>query len=316
MTSWPGADTTVAPCQQTHGSNKAAMQRWNFFLQQGGLKDYAKKRNQIMLPHAVSRISCYLNLGILSIFDVLHDIWNAQATEKGYATGCDKFLDEVVKWREIGYAYTFANPSDYDSLVQAIPNWARTYLQGQYQQNTIGHVSGMHRYSYADLQRASTNDSTWNAMQAYLNETGELHNNARMTWGKTVVHWQCQYCPPEQILLQLCWLNDRHALDGLSPPSYVGILWCFGWGDKPGRSTKTSKSPVSTKWAYNYRAGADGFGIAKYRLLEEKPITTKADATVHKRKREDTGERRSGGTRGETPMKTTSIRSFFSPVCK
>eukprot|EP00526_Cylindrotheca_closterium_P009282 CAMPEP_0113634222 /NCGR_PEP_ID=MMETSP0017_2-20120614/17817_1 /TAXON_ID=2856 /ORGANISM="Cylindrotheca closterium" /LENGTH=431 /DNA_ID=CAMNT_0000544907 /DNA_START=18 /DNA_END=1309 /DNA_ORIENTATION=+ /assembly_acc=CAM_ASM_000147 len=83
MTSWSGADTAVAPSQQTHGSNRAAMQRWKLFLQQGGLKDYAKKRNQIISPHAVSRISCYLNLGILSIFDVLHDIWNAQATEKG-----------------------------------------------------------------------------------------------------------------------------------------------------------------------------------------------------------------------------------------
>ncbi|KAL3940129.1 MAG: hypothetical protein SGBAC_005268 [Bacillariaceae sp.] len=316
MTSWPGADTSVAPCQQTHGSNKAAVQRWEFFLQQGGLKNYAKKRNQIVLPHAVSRISCYLNLGILSIFDVLHDTWNVQVTEKGYATGCDKFLDEVVKWREIGYAYTFANPSDYGSLVQAIPSWAKTYLDGQYQQKTIGDDSGRHQYSYADLQRASTNDVTWNAMQSYLNEMGELHNNARMTWGKTVVHWQCKHYPPEQVLLQMCWLNDRYALDGLSPPSYAGILWCFGWGDKPGRSTKTSNSPVSTKWACNYRTGADGFGTAKVRLLEESPALAKADAAVSKRKREDTEELPSGRTRVLTPPKTKSIRSFFSPVCK
>ena len=63
MTSWPGADTSIPPCRQTHGSTTSAQERWEYF-RDNQLKDYAKRRNQIVDPHAVSRISCYLNLGI------------------------------------------------------------------------------------------------------------------------------------------------------------------------------------------------------------------------------------------------------------
>ena len=76
-----------------------------------------------------------------------------------------------------------------------------------------------------------------------------------MTWGKQVVHWgpslQCnnktnQYNDiVSNILEVLCYLNDRYALDGLSPPSYAGLLWCIGWSDKPQRDGSISKKPAS-----------------------------------------------------------------------
>lgn len=50
MQCWPGADTTVPPCRQTHGAH--GLGRWQRFLH-SGLKDYAKKRNDITQPHAV-----------------------------------------------------------------------------------------------------------------------------------------------------------------------------------------------------------------------------------------------------------------------
>jgi hypothetical protein len=76
------------------------------------------------------------------------------------------------------------------------------------------------------------------------------------------VHWQACRFPLDEVLWQLVCLNDRFALDGLSPPSYGGLLWCFGWGDKPAAGQK-----VSEKWAHRYRTGPEGFERAKEILL-------------------------------------------------
>jgi hypothetical protein len=81
--------------------------------------------------------------------------------------------------------------------------------------------------------------------------------------GKTVVHWQASRVSPEESLWQLCCLNDRFALDGLSPPSYGGVLWCYGWQDKPSGGSNR----VSEKWAHRYRTGPSGFLQAKEQLL-------------------------------------------------
>ena len=179
---WEGADPSVRPCKQTHGSRTAAKRRWRSFVESGGLKNYAKQRNKITNPHAVSRVSAYLNLGILSIFDVLHDVWEAKS-QRGHATGCNKFLDEVVKWREGSYVHAFANPNYHTAAV--LPPWARRHLESA-RKISDGTMSAQNNidggYDYLQLETASTRDETWNAMQDYLVDTGELHNNARMTW--------------------------------------------------------------------------------------------------------------------------------------
>jgi hypothetical protein len=319
-TCWEGTDTSVPPCRQTHGSAQAATARWRTFLQ-SGLKDYAKRRNQIAEPHAVSRISCYLNLGILSIFDILHDVWQARGLKSAHLNGCNKFLDEVIKFREGSYVHVFSSP-DYHS-VEVLPPWARRDLESKKTTTTtttldipIGTDVG---YEYDRLENASTGDEVWDAMQGYLIETGELHNNARMTWGKTVVHWQAGRLPLSEVLYQLCCLNDRFALDGLSPPSYGGILWCFGWGDKPSEG-----QTVSTKWAHNYRSGMSGFEQAKERLFQQTiamavSTTAVVDATYgdgpeSKKLRPSDDVKRSGTNSLGNDSKT--ILSFFSPVSK
>lgn len=78
---------------------------------------------------------------------------------------------------------------------------------------------------------------------------------------KTVVHWQ-KSVPVSELLQHMSCLNDRYALDGLSPPSYAGLLWCLGWCDKPG-----SGGSISAKPAWKYRVGAEGFVQAKKALL-------------------------------------------------
>ena len=190
---WHGADASVPPCAQTHGSYQAAKRRWRSFSthtktasssSSSGLKDYAKQRNGIGKPHAVSRMSCYLNLGIVSIFEILQEVWEIKTTRKGYAAGCNKFLDEVIKWREGSYVHAFAHPNYH--TVDVLPLWSRRYLESQLQRNknrsTSSSTSTSTGYDYKELERAATTDATWNAMQKYLIDTGELHNNARMTW--------------------------------------------------------------------------------------------------------------------------------------
>lgn len=182
-----GIDCTVKPCRQTDGSYSAGRTRWKRFCVGGGLKDYAKMRNQIVLPHAVCRLYCYLNMGILSIFDVVNDVWQAQTTRTGYSNGCSKFLEELIKWREVGYVHCFATPNYHK--VEVLQKWSKQYLERLLKESSDS--SNYRRgYDYKDLETATTGDVTWDAMQRYLIETGELHNNARMTWGKTVVQWQ------------------------------------------------------------------------------------------------------------------------------
>jgi len=309
---WKGADSSVPPCKQTHGSVQCARSRWKSFVNLDGLKNYAKRRNFITNPHAVSRISCYLNMGILSIFDVLHDVWEAKS-KKGYSTGCQKYLEEVGKWREGSYVHAFANPNYHTTAI--LPPWAIRHLESLRKPNVVGNG-----YDYKELEGAATRDETWNAMQGYLIETGELHNNARMTWGKTAVHWQAMRVTTQESLWQLCCLNDRFALDGLSPPSYGGVLWCYGWQDKPSKGNQ-----VSEKWAHRYRTGASGFLQAKESLLEGE-CSSSSTAGLLFRNGAVTGKRKGQGDDGRSAWNTPSpaakkakkdsksILSYFGPA--
>lgn len=283
---WPGADPTVPPCSQTIGTTPYGMRRWNKFVHNGGLLRYGKERNDPRLVHSVSRMSAYLNLGIVSIFALVSDVKNAQKMQKkngkdnsGQSTrgnnnrwdksGADKFEEEIVKWREMSYAHAFSR-EDYDD-VGSLPQWSVSYLNSVAKRDGCG---GGGRYTLQQLTNGMTGDSKWDAMQKYLVRTGELHNNARMTWGKTVVEWlsTLRCCSPlstTQFILQtLCYLNDRYALDGLSPPSYAGVLWCMGWTDKPFGDCLG----VKFKPARLYRWNQDDFRAAEKKLLAQQNI--------------------------------------------
>jgi len=89
-----------------------------------------------------------------------------------------------------------------------------------------------------------------------------------MTWGKQIVHWGVSTNhgdaePIVEIMQMLRYLNDRFALDGLSPPSYGGLLWCIGWGDKPSSNGGISKKP-----AFRYKIRAASFDQAAYILMD------------------------------------------------
>jgi hypothetical protein len=204
-------------------------------------------------------MSCYLNFGIVSIFRLAHEVKLAQASK---VTGADKFEEEIIKWREMSYAHAFSRGDYYTS--NCLPSFATKSIE----QNTTK-AAIVNALTVNQIEAGKTMDEKWNSMQQYLIQTGELHNNVRMSWGKTIsTAWHSHISVPETLsrsnglLSLLCYLNDRFALDGLAPPSYGGILWCFGWCDNPSAS-----GGISPKSAKSYKMSAVDFQMAETNLL-------------------------------------------------
>ena len=71
--------------------------------------------------------AAYLNLGILSIFDVVQDVWQARPCA---AAGCRKFLDEVIKFREGSYVHAFVTMAPQACCHDACPASEEAHSQG------------------------------------------------------------------------------------------------------------------------------------------------------------------------------------------
>jgi photolyase PhrII len=207
-------DHAIGPVADTKGGSDAGYQRWNRF-KSNGLSGYAKKRNNALLD-GVSRMSAYLHHGMVSPFRI------AREASKAGGAGAEKFLDELLIWRELAYAFCFYRP-DHDRWT-GIPDWAQETLE-QHASDPRPIV-----YDWETLARGETDDAFWNAAQKSLLVNGELHNNVRMTWGKQILNWTQS---PRRALELMIDLNHRYALDGCDPSSYGGLLWCVGQFDRP-----------------------------------------------------------------------------------
>ena len=207
-------DHSVGPVIETTGGSRAGYNRWQYF-KTNGLNSYANLRNNILVS-GVSRMSPYLHYGMVSPMRVAREA--AQAN----TAGAEKFLEELLIWRELSYTFCFYRP-DHDYW-HALPEWARQTLElhsSDPRENT---------YTWEQLARGQTDDLLWNAAQKSLVMHGELHNNLRMTWGKAILQWTET---PQRALETIIDLNHRYALDGRDPASYGGILWCLGQFDRP-----------------------------------------------------------------------------------
>jgi photolyase PhrII len=207
-------DHSVGPVLDTMGGSEAGYTRWNAF-RDVKLKAYAKDRNS-PIKDGSSRMSAYLHYGMVSPFRIAREAAEQQGE------GSEKFLDELLIWRELAYAFCFYR-ADHQRWT-AIPEWAQKAL--------LDHVDDPRPslYTWEQMARGGTNDELWNAAQKSLLIHGELHNNLRMTWGKAILNWrQC----PKQALRWIIDFNHRYALDGRDPASYGGILWCLGQFDRP-----------------------------------------------------------------------------------
>jgi photolyase PhrII len=207
-------DHGVPPIPGTQGGSRAGYARWTAF-RDGGLRGYARRRNDA-LDDGVSRMSPYLHYGHVSPLRIARE-----AAEVG-GKGAEKYLDELLVWRELAHAFCHHHP-DHDH-VSVLPGWARETLAAHERD------ARPRLLTWEELARGESGDALWDACQRSLLVHGELHNNLRMTWGKEVLNWTPD---AESALRMLLDLNHRYALDGRDPNSYGGILWCLGGLDRP-----------------------------------------------------------------------------------
>ena len=137
-------------------------------------------------------------------------------------------------FRESAHLWCLRNPGAYLDASRAVPAWARNQLRA------TGPAPDVEA-----LARGASGDAYWDDCQKCLVLSGELHNNVRMAWGKAIPAWHGaalsgQEATPatrlQAALDLLVRLNDTYALDGGSPPSYGGLLWCLGWCDPVWKS--------------------------------------------------------------------------------
>lgn len=204
----------VGPVPGTVGGSAAGYARWAAFLARG-LKAYAKDRND-PLRQGVSAMSPYLHQGMVAATRLARE---AQALG---GEGAEKYLDELIVWRELAFAWCHFQPDA--EGVASLPAWALASLrahQGDRRRQLPGREA---------LDAARGPDALWNAAQAGLRRHGHLHNNLRMTWGKAFVPWRAD--PLEAYALATAF-NHRYALDGQDPASIGGLAWCLGGFDGP-----------------------------------------------------------------------------------
>jgi len=231
-------DQTVKPVEHTIGGSTHGYARWLAWIAAGGLKTYAKRRNESLDVHGVSRMSAYLNAGMVSPLRLAREAAAASGAGKG------KFLNEFLTWRGLTYAWCYHYPmASSGCTLSQLPSWASETLRRHASDPRT--VLGRNR-----LAKACSGDRAWDGMQRYLVETGELHNNARMGWGCAIPKWTAS---PEDAMHTLIDLNNTFALDGHAPPSYGGLLGCLGLFSGPkGESAifgKVSARPPKAKYA-------------------------------------------------------------------
>ncbi|MEM7587267.1 MAG: FAD-dependent oxidoreductase, partial [Acidobacteriota bacterium] len=248
-------DHAVGPVPETRGGSVAGYARWQAFQESGGLKRYARRRNDAAID-GVSRMSPYLHHGHVSPFRIAREA--AEAGHDGARRdGARKFLDELLIWRELAFNFCFyeSDPERFGAL----PGWARETLErhARDEREAI--------YSWEQLARAGTGDPLWDAAQTSLLIHGELHNNVRMTWGKALLRWTRT---PQDALRLLIDLNHRYALDGSDPASYGGLLWCLGLFDRPFTPERPVIGTVRSRSSARHAQRLD---LDRYRARVQRP---------------------------------------------
>lgn len=229
-------DHSVLPVPEVPGGETAALAALDRFLARH-LGSYGEGRNDAS-EDVTSRLSPYLHFGMISIHQVFRALaererWTpgklapkATGVREGWwgmSANAEKFLDEAVTWREVGYNMA-AGWGETAERWEALPPWARA---------TLDKHAGDPRpevYDLAGFEAGETHDPLWNAAQGQLLGEGRIHNYLRMLWGKKVLEWSAS---PQDALATLIELNNKYALDGRDPNSGSGIFWCFGRYDRP-----------------------------------------------------------------------------------
>ncbi len=214
-------DRSVGPVDTFVGGTKAGLQRLKEFTETQ-LADYDEQRNHPEV-RGTSQMSPYLHYGHLSPITIALAVKDAEARGKCSKEVADKYLDELIGWRELAVLFCKYNPN-YDNWECAEP-WARKTL--------LAHAADARPWNYtlAQLESAETHDELWNASQREMVRDGWMHNYLRMYWAKKILEWSPDPATGFQWAVQL---NDRYELDGRDPNGYAGIAWAMvGKHDRP-----------------------------------------------------------------------------------
>jgi deoxyribodipyrimidine photo-lyase len=228
-------DHAVPPVPDVRGGDAAGAEALETFLDER-LERYGDGRND-PVEDVTSRLSPHLHFGTVSSHQMLAAVaeregWTPERLSSstsgkkegwwGMSPSAEKFLDEAVTWREVGFNVS-SHREDYDRY-ESLPDWAQETLR-RHAKDPRPEV-----YSLEEFEAGRTQDELWNAAQGQLVAEGRIHNYLRMLWGKKVLHWSKT---PQEALAVLIHLNNKYALDGRDPNSYSGIFWCFGRFDRP-----------------------------------------------------------------------------------
>ena len=214
-------DRSVPPVDTFTGGSRAALRRMREFMA-NGLAAYEIARNR---PEetGTSRLSPYLHFGNISPIRIALAARAAVAQGRVPASAAERYLDELIGWRELAVLFVRHNP-DYDNWLCAEP-WARRTLEQ--------HAGDPRpwRYTLQQLEHARTHDQLWNAAQRQMLSTGWMHNVLRMYWAKKILEWAPN---PATAFDWAALLNDKYQLDGRDPNGYAGIAWAIvGKHDRP-----------------------------------------------------------------------------------
>jgi deoxyribodipyrimidine photo-lyase len=247
------------------------------------LPRYGEQHNE---PEAdiTSRLSPYLHFGHLAAHQVFDRVmrqegWSKRriagkpahgAREGWWGTGpsTERFLDQLIVWRELGYNMCAKRPDDYDKY-ESLPAWAQDTLRA-HRRDPRPHV-----YDLAALERGATHDPLWNAAQGQLLQQGWFHNSMRMLWGKKILEWSKT---PQQALERMVAIMNRWSLDGRDPNSYSGYFWTLGrydrpWPERPVFGTVRSMSSSNTARKFPIRKYIATFAPSGAGQQRELPLT-------------------------------------------
>ena len=208
-------DHAVGVAPDIRGGPRAARRQLERFVE-AGLPRYADDRND---PNAdaTSRLSPYLHFGNISPAEVVRMVRDA-----GPAAAAASFVDELVTWRELAFNFVHHDPRH--RTLAAIPTWAREELRAGESDPRPA------LYAAEELEAARTGSPLWNAAQTAYVRDGWMPNALRMLWGKAVVQWTRT---ADEALRVLEHLNNKYALDGRDPSTYLNLQWVFGKFDRP-----------------------------------------------------------------------------------
>ncbi|MCJ2087659.1 deoxyribodipyrimidine photo-lyase [Methylobacterium sp. E-005] len=216
-------DRVVGPVKRFIGGETEARKRLKAFLKDG-FAGYGADRN---MPEAAaaSHMSPYLHFGQISPVEIALAVREA---EIGDDDDRGAYLEELIVRRELAMNHVFYTEG-YDSYAAAVPEWARKTLAEHAKDERP------HAYSEEQLAAGETHDRYWNAAMQEMRETGYMHNQLRMYWGKKILEWSPS---PEEGFARTLRINNRYFLDGRDANSFTNVAWVYGLHDRPWQKRK------------------------------------------------------------------------------